>query len=986
MNFGDRNKKQNGKHKFHETPTHSRLDNVHDNLNNNVLFLGNKNHRIVNPLIQNMNFSRHNSSQRTPSSTRSPLPITNQFSNDDIFIDEGDVMNEFEDDSIFGDSSNFYAHNNWGSNSSLESLNLILEKQRKQQLNNPFHQTHIFLPTKIKIEYDPITKKTMLNHYEIIKEMGTGQFGKVKLVRNMYTEELMAMKIVNRNSSSLTKKMLSKNIIKDESEDNAKLDCTDQTTLLDNVRNDAEYSVNLALHHGIEDSKIRREITIMKRLKNKNIIKLIEVLNDPESQKIYLILEYCAQGEIKWCPGNQLEINAKGPPLLSFSKTRDYFRQIILGLEYLQHHNIVHRDLKPANLLLTENDVVKISDFGCSLFLNSSSEEELVKTVGTPVFYAPEICVTNATEFYKKDSIRQIISFPLDIWALGVTLFCFLFGKLPFNSKHEMDLFDIICNGRLDFPLNTPNIEIREYHQSQNLLLRLLDKNPFKRITIEEIKIHPFTIGDLTKEQQLAFVNTHFENADDFEDDNNLEFGYDSNRNILVKNNFDSNSNRFVSLPINSSFASLDSFYIDNHAHLATDNRNLQKMDTVGEKAINISNGIGINLSNRKLSIASSKDMQIPKYFGSKFNKRIQKKALDLNTDNPKYSLPRSHYLPQNSSLDSSNRNGKSNNKHWKDYYDDSEDEEEDQSEFGYNYQFNSGNAAEEVSDTESLPFEFKEDSDNEDDFEKINNKLDILDSSENSTGNKDSHIYLVDALTTSRDMNDQFHKINDEHSQVPKHTRGNRHGNLIFVNSSDDSEEENEEAVVGERGINLMSVYPKNVHEISNTNSRSILQLQDQNHNRPSVADIQGIKQVAIPESILMQMQGGSGILTNHSDADTKNFPAVAKRIYSMAEVEPKIFSNKNTTANYGIGQPTTNGIHPIVDSILQNKQTNILKSTTQVTNTVASTHTHDRSFLNVNQDFDTMKNGESSENSPTDQKYNFKSVNLLQSFINKK
>jgi len=91
-------------------------------------------------------------------------------------------------------------------------------------------------------------------------------------------------------------------------------------------------------------------------------------------------------------------------PALSIDDARNTFRDTVLGLEYLHYQGIVHRDIKPANLLWNKDHQVKISDFGVSYLGRGSDEEagsgleqtdlELAKTVGTPAFFAPELCYT----------------------------------------------------------------------------------------------------------------------------------------------------------------------------------------------------------------------------------------------------------------------------------------------------------------------------------------------------------------------------------------------------------------------------------------------------------------------------------------------------------------------------------------------------------------------------------------------------------------
>lgn len=396
--------------------------------------------------------------------------------------------------------------------SSTDSLDLLLERQRQRQLNHPLHQRHIgpvlsaekgsgsnssaggkagsgsrstFDPVKetntVSLEYDPISKRKVLNTYEIIEELGHGQHGKVKLARDLVTKQLVAIKIVDRHKKrSFSDRWASR---------------------LKNPQS------------GIEDEKIKREIAIMKKCHHEHVVKLIEVLDDVKSRKIYLVLEYCSRGEIKWCPGDIIETKARGPPLLSFQRTREIFRGVLSGLEYLHFQGIIHRDIKPANLLLSEDGTVKISDFGVSIAFSSDNisdclnELELAKTAGTPAFFAPEIClVGDSIEKLDIDPNNKepLISFPIDIWAMGVTLHCLLFGKLPFISEFELELFEKIVNERLSFAafkdaakFSVSQIQSEEeYEAAKDLLEKLLEKNPRKRISILESKMHPWVCWD----------------------------------------------------------------------------------------------------------------------------------------------------------------------------------------------------------------------------------------------------------------------------------------------------------------------------------------------------------------------------------------------------------------------------------------------------------------------------------------------------------
>ncbi|KAJ9355884.1 hypothetical protein DTO280E4_6287 [Paecilomyces variotii] len=228
-------------------------------------------------------------------------------------------------------------------------------------------------------------------------------------------------------------------------------------------------------------------------------------------------------------------------PCLTMSEARNAFRDSVLGLEYLHYQGIIHRDIKPANLLVTANHRVKISDFGVSYLgrpMRDDEEEqvtetdaselddarELSKTVGTPAFYAPELCYTG-DDFVSAIGNVPKITGAIDVWSLGVTLYGMIFGRLPFMSDDEFSMFQTIvkqevfiprkrlkaveedtsstnphdrnhimnCNKRTEDELVYEDIDDELY----DLLKRLLTKDPTKRITLKEIKHHPWVLRGL---------------------------------------------------------------------------------------------------------------------------------------------------------------------------------------------------------------------------------------------------------------------------------------------------------------------------------------------------------------------------------------------------------------------------------------------------------------------------------------------------------
>ncbi|KAI2467484.1 kinase-like protein [Annulohypoxylon bovei var. microspora] len=221
-------------------------------------------------------------------------------------------------------------------------------------------------------------------------------------------------------------------------------------------------------------------------------------------------------------------------PCFTIEDARATFRDTVLGLEYLHYEGVVHRDIKPANLLWTRDHRVKISDFGVSYFgrpiregepdeLVSESEArdfdddlELAKTVGTPAFFAPELCYTDLSVEQPK------ISEQIDVWSLGVTLYCLIYARIPFMAEDEWQMFQKIAKEDVYIPRrrlrpvdpqHSPQstslykrVNSEPYRDDSvlayeeiddllyDLLRRMLTKNPEKRIRLREVKRHPWVV------------------------------------------------------------------------------------------------------------------------------------------------------------------------------------------------------------------------------------------------------------------------------------------------------------------------------------------------------------------------------------------------------------------------------------------------------------------------------------------------------------
>ncbi|KAG7947168.1 hypothetical protein I3843_14G080500 [Carya illinoinensis] len=214
---------------------------------------------------------------------------------------------------------------------------------------------------------------------------------------------------------------------------------------------------------------VLREVLIMKTLDHPNIVNLIEVIDDPNTDHFYMVLEYV---EGKWvCEGS-------GPQGgLGETTARMYLQDIVSGLMYLHAHNIVHGDIKPDNLLVTRDGTVKIGDFSVSQVFEDDNDE-LCRSPGTPVFTAPECCLGLT---YRGKAA--------DTWAVGVTLYCMILGQYPFLGETLQDTYEKIVNS----PLVLPDDMNRGL---KNLLEGLLCKDPNMRMTLEAVAKHSWVIGD----------------------------------------------------------------------------------------------------------------------------------------------------------------------------------------------------------------------------------------------------------------------------------------------------------------------------------------------------------------------------------------------------------------------------------------------------------------------------------------------------------
>ena len=271
----------------------------------------------------------------------------------------------------------------------------------------------------------------IINGYKLIKLLAKGGLSKINLLE--------------KNGKKYVMKVIDKNLLKG--------------TQFLRVNKKGKLIINSLLENTM------REITVLKKVNHKNILKLYEIIYNNEKNKVYLILEYMENGQLLYY-NEEEEIFNINKNFIKENKTieqsfyseteiKNIIREISLGLNYLHHQGIIHRDIKPENILFNKDNKCKIIDFNVSAFLPDLNNDNIGKKFeGTDLFRAPETCVLNPKD-------KDLRGKPLDIWALGITSFLIAYRIFPFKldkTVTPIELFETIAKSELEFPDENLNI------------------------------------------------------------------------------------------------------------------------------------------------------------------------------------------------------------------------------------------------------------------------------------------------------------------------------------------------------------------------------------------------------------------------------------------------------------------------------------------------------------------------------------------------
>ncbi|CAN8251747.1 unnamed protein product [Cochlearia groenlandica] len=267
-----------------------------------------------------------------------------------------------------------------------------------------------------------------MEKYDVVKDLGAGNFGVARLLRHKETKELVAMKYIERGRKI--------------------------------------------------DENVAREIINHRSLRHPNIIRFKEVVLTPTH--LAIVMEYASGGELfeRICNAGRF----------SEAEARYFFQQLICGVDYCHSLQICHRDLKLENTLLDGSPapLLKICDFGYSK--SSLLHSRPKSTVGTPAYIAPEVL-----------SRREYDGKHADVWSCGVTLYVMLVGGYPFEDPDDPKNFRKTIQRIMAVQYKIPDY-VHISQECKHLLSRIFVTNSAKRITLKEIKKHPWYLKNLPKE------------------------------------------------------------------------------------------------------------------------------------------------------------------------------------------------------------------------------------------------------------------------------------------------------------------------------------------------------------------------------------------------------------------------------------------------------------------------------------------------------
>lgn len=213
------------------------------------------------------------------------------------------------------------------------------------------------------------------------------------------------------------------------------------------------------------EHQLRREIEIQSHMRHKHILRMYGYFYD--AKRIYLILEFSPRGELYKLLIGKGRFNER--------TSAQYICDLSKALSYCHSKHVIHRDLKPENLLVGMKGELKIADFGWSVHAPTSRRNTFC---GTLDYLPPEM-------IEGRDHDEQV-----DVWSLGILMYEFLVGCPPFEAEGHSATYRRISRVDLKFPKWMSD-------DARDLISKLLQKDPNKRMALGRIPSHPFVLRNL---------------------------------------------------------------------------------------------------------------------------------------------------------------------------------------------------------------------------------------------------------------------------------------------------------------------------------------------------------------------------------------------------------------------------------------------------------------------------------------------------------
>ncbi|TGZ67570.1 hypothetical protein CRM22_004713 [Opisthorchis felineus] len=224
---------------------------------------------------------------------------------------------------------------------------------------------------------------------------------------------------------------------------------------------------------------LKREIEIMRSMHHANIIEMKDTFET--DKEVVAITDY-AEGDLF----QVIEDDGKLPEEI----VRSIACQLVSALYYLHAHRILHRDMKPQNILLGQEGVVKLCDFGFARVMNLNAMV-LTSIKGTPLYMAPELVQ------------EQPYDHTADLWALGCILYELFVGTPPFYTNSIFQLVKLITKTSIHWPSDMS-------HEFRDFLSRLLQKDVRKRLQWPDLLDHPFVADGIEISPRTRMLSSPF--------------------------------------------------------------------------------------------------------------------------------------------------------------------------------------------------------------------------------------------------------------------------------------------------------------------------------------------------------------------------------------------------------------------------------------------------------------------------------------------